>query len=43
MPTFPALNELDRRSRRYLKSPDPLEEQRLKELQGNIGNHGLFG
>ncbi|XP_066348141.1 cyclin-dependent kinase G-2-like [Miscanthus floridulus] len=43
MPTFPALNELDRRTKRYLKSPDPLEEQRLKELQGNIGNPGLFG
>ncbi|ONM16457.1 hypothetical protein ZEAMMB73_Zm00001d003222 [Zea mays] len=43
MPTFPALNELDRRTKRYLKSPDPLEEQRLKELQGNIGNRGLFG
>jgi len=42
MPTFPALNELDRRTRRYLKSPDPLEEQRLKELQGK-GNRGLFG
>nr|TKW09298.1 hypothetical protein SEVIR_6G085400v2 [Setaria viridis] len=35
MPTFPALNELD--------SPDPLEEQHLKELQGNIGNRRLFG
>ncbi|XP_062226006.1 cyclin-dependent kinase G-2-like [Phragmites australis] len=43
MPTFPALNELDRRTKRYLKSPDPLEEQRLKELQGNIGDRGLFG
>ncbi|KAL5214243.1 hypothetical protein ABZP36_003395 [Zizania latifolia] len=43
MPTFPALNELDRRTKRYLKSPDPLEEQRLKELQGNISNRGLFG
>ncbi|CAN6235453.1 unnamed protein product [Urochloa humidicola] len=43
MPTFPALNELDRRTKRYLKSPDPLEEQRLKELQGNIANRGLFG
>ncbi|TVU15465.1 hypothetical protein EJB05_38986 [Eragrostis curvula] len=43
MPTFPALNELDRRTKRYMKSPDPLEEQRLKELQGNIGNRGLFG
>uniref|UniRef100_A0ACD5URS4 Uncharacterized protein n=3 Tax=Avena sativa TaxID=4498 RepID=A0ACD5URS4_AVESA len=42
MPTFPALNELDRRTRRYLKSPDPLEEQRLKELQAK-GNRGLFG
>ncbi|XP_047071027.1 cyclin-dependent kinase G-2-like isoform X1 [Lolium rigidum] len=41
MPTFPALNELDRRTRRYLKSPDPLEEQRLKELQAK-GNRGLF-
>ncbi|KAF7002324.1 hypothetical protein CFC21_017828 [Triticum aestivum] len=42
MPTFPALNELDRRTRRYMKSPDPLEEQRLKELQAK-GNRGLFG
>ncbi|KAL6652485.1 hypothetical protein ACP70R_011410 [Stipagrostis hirtigluma subsp. patula] len=43
MPTFPALNELDRRTKRYLKSPDPLEEQQLREKQGNIGNRGLFG
>ncbi|KAL6903595.1 hypothetical protein ACP4OV_004408 [Aristida adscensionis] len=43
MPTFPALNELDRRTKRYLKSPDPLEEQHMREKQGNIGNRGLFG
>ncbi|KAG5521904.1 hypothetical protein RHGRI_034205 [Rhododendron griersonianum] len=35
MPTFPAQHEEDRRlrSRRVMKSPDPLEEQRRKELQ----------
>uniref|UniRef100_K3YMD2 [RNA-polymerase]-subunit kinase n=1 Tax=Setaria italica TaxID=4555 RepID=K3YMD2_SETIT len=47
MPTFPTLNELDGKIhghiKRYLKSPDPLEEQHLKELQGNIGNRRLFG
>lgn len=33
-----------RRSRRVRKSPDPLEEQRRKELQqGEIGTGGLFG
>ncbi|TVU29382.1 hypothetical protein EJB05_20946 [Eragrostis curvula] len=31
MPTFRALNEQDRRFKQYVKSPDPLEEQLLKE------------
>ncbi|OVA17557.1 Protein kinase domain [Macleaya cordata] len=33
MPTFPAQHAQDRRLRRIMKSPDPLEEQRRKELQ----------
>ena len=33
-----------RRMRRMLRSPDPLEEQRRKELQqGELGTGGLFG
>ncbi|XVE85262.1 hypothetical protein DITRI_Ditri17bG0078100 [Diplodiscus trichospermus] len=44
MPTFPAQHAQDRRMRRMLKSPDPLEEQRIKELQqGELGTGGLFG
>ncbi|KAJ3675441.1 hypothetical protein LUZ60_004483 [Juncus effusus] len=44
MPTFPSLNEKDRRVRRSnLKSPDPIEELRRKEMQGEIGSRGLFG
>ncbi|KAI5352046.1 hypothetical protein L3X38_004937 [Prunus dulcis] len=44
MPTFPAHHAQDRRTRRILKSPDPLEEQRRKELQqGEIGTGGVFG
>ncbi|CAA2999198.1 cyclin-dependent kinase G-2-like isoform X1 [Olea europaea subsp. europaea] len=45
MPTFPAQHAQDRRRRRMLKSPDPLEEQRRKELrQGELGTGGgLFG
>lgn len=44
MPTFPAQHAQDRRMRRVLKSPDPLEEQRRKELkQGELGTGGLFG
>lgn len=44
MPTFPAHHAQDRRTRRVLKSPDPLEEQRRKELQqGQIGTGGVFG
>ncbi|GLT30135.1 hypothetical protein SLA2020_049530 [Shorea laevis] len=44
MPTFPAQHAQDRRMRRILKSPDPLEEQRRKELQqAEIGTGGLFG
>jgi cell division cycle 2-like protein len=44
MPTFPAQHAQDRRLRRVMKSPDPLEEQRRKELQqGEVGTGGLFG
>ncbi|KAF7813626.1 cyclin-dependent kinase G-2 isoform X1 [Senna tora] len=44
MPTFPAQHAQDRRTRRVLKSPDPLEEQRRKELQhGELGTGGIFG
>ncbi|CAK7327402.1 unnamed protein product [Dovyalis caffra] len=44
MPTFPAQHAQDRRLRRIMKSPDPLEEQRRKELQqGGLGTGGLFG
>ncbi|KAL3511414.1 hypothetical protein ACH5RR_030815 [Cinchona calisaya] len=44
MPTFPAQHAQDRRLRRVMKSPDPLEEQRRKELQqGELGTGGLFG
>ncbi|EPS71331.1 hypothetical protein M569_03427 [Genlisea aurea] len=44
MPTFPAQHAQDRRLRRVFKSPDPLEEQRKKELlQGDLGTVGLFG
>lgn len=44
MPTFPAQHAQDRRVRRVMKSPDPLEEQRRKELkQGVLGTGGLFG
>ena len=33
-----------RRLRRIMKSPDPLEEQRRKELQqGELGTGGVFG
>ncbi|GKV43466.1 hypothetical protein SLEP1_g50756 [Rubroshorea leprosula] len=43
MPTFPAQNAQDRRMKRKLKSPDPLEEQRRKELQQlELGTGGLF-
>ncbi|KAL5188011.1 Cyclin-dependent kinase G-2 [Glycine soja] len=42
MPTFPAQHAQDRRVRRIYKSPDPLEEQRRKELQqgetGTVSN-----
>jgi len=45
MPTFPARSEHDRRIRRLLKSPDPLEEQRKRELlkKPDLGGGGLFG
>ncbi|KAK8561083.1 hypothetical protein V6N12_048159 [Hibiscus sabdariffa] len=39
MPTFPAQHAQDRRMRRVLKSPDPLQEQRKKEWQqGELGD-----
>ncbi|MCL7051682.1 hypothetical protein MKW94_030070 [Papaver nudicaule] len=44
MPTFPAQHAQDRRVRRVMKSPDPLEEQRRRELQQeSLGTSGLFG
>ncbi|XP_042428474.1 cyclin-dependent kinase G-2-like isoform X1 [Zingiber officinale] len=44
MPTFPAQHAQDRRQRRIMKSPDPLAEQRKKELQlGDLGLSTLFG
>lgn len=44
MPTFPARSEHDRRMRRLMKSPDPLVEQRKRELQqAELGAGGLFG
>ncbi|GJT01573.1 cyclin-dependent kinase G-2 isoform X1 [Tanacetum coccineum] len=44
MPTFPAQHAQDRRTRRVMKSPDPLEEQRRKELQhAEFGTGGIFG
>lgn len=42
MPTFHSLNEQDRRMMKRMKSPDPLEEQRMKEL-GSIRDRGIFG
>ncbi|CAO2046475.1 unnamed protein product [Urochloa humidicola] len=42
MPTFPALNEQDRRIKKYMKSPDPLLEQQMKE-QRSTGDRGIFG
>lgn len=45
MPTFPAQHAQDRRLRRIMKSPDPLEEQRRKEIQlgDKLGSGTLFG
>ncbi|KAK4760486.1 hypothetical protein SAY87_005379 [Trapa incisa] len=43
MPTFPAQHAQDRRLRRVMKSPDPLEELRKKEARGDLGGGGLFG
>ncbi|OVA15389.1 Protein kinase domain [Macleaya cordata] len=44
MPTFPAQHAQDRRQRRVMKSPDPLEEQWKREmLQERLGTGGLFG
>lgn len=38
------VNIVTRRVRRIMKSPDPLEEQRRKELQqGELGTGGVFG
>ncbi|XP_051120854.1 cyclin-dependent kinase G-2-like [Andrographis paniculata] len=43
MPTYPAQNAQDRHVRRVIKSPDPLEELRRKEIQqGVLGISGLF-
>lgn len=43
MPTFPAVHAQERRLRRILKSPDPLEEQRQRELkQGGVATGSLF-
>ncbi|KAI3825117.1 hypothetical protein L1987_06593 [Smallanthus sonchifolius] len=43
MPTFSAQHAQDRRTQRVMKSPDPLEEQRRKELQqAEFGTCGLF-
>ncbi|XP_044953269.1 cyclin-dependent kinase G-1-like [Hordeum vulgare subsp. vulgare] len=42
MPTFHSLNEQDRRMMKRMKSPDPMEEQRMKEL-GSIHDRGIFG
>ncbi|KAJ3675440.1 hypothetical protein LUZ60_004482 [Juncus effusus] len=44
MPTFPSLNEKDRLARRRnLKSPDPMEELRMKMLREDLGSRGVFG
>uniref|UniRef100_A0A7N0UWT6 cyclin-dependent kinase n=1 Tax=Kalanchoe fedtschenkoi TaxID=63787 RepID=A0A7N0UWT6_KALFE len=45
MPTFPAQHAQDRHMRRVMKSPDPLEELRRRELQqgADLGTRGLFG
>lgn len=44
MPTFPAQNAQDRRFRRVMKSPDPLKEQLLKEMEEReVGTGALFG
>ncbi|CAN6449061.1 unnamed protein product [Victoria cruziana] len=45
MPTFPGQHAQDRRLRRVMKSPDPLEELRKKELQQGefLGAVSLFG
>ncbi|KAG6651283.1 cyclin-dependent kinase G-2-like isoform X1 [Carya illinoinensis] len=44
MPTFPAQHAQDRRTRRMVKSPNPLEQQRRKELQqGHLGTGGVLG
>jgi cell division cycle 2-like protein len=43
MPTCPPMNDHDRQARRFLKSPEPLEGQRRKELeQGELATSGLF-
>lgn len=43
MPTYPARHAQDRRMRRVLKSPDPLQELRRIEQQAELGTGGLFG
>ncbi|CAL9108150.1 unnamed protein product [Musa textilis] len=44
MPTFPAQHAQDRRQRRIMKSPDPLAEQMMKEVQQEeLGLSSLFG
>lgn len=45
MPTFPAQNAKNRCQQRVMKSPDPLEELRRKELQqgDQLGSGSLFG
>jgi len=41
---FSRFLHMNRRVRRIYKSPDPLEEQRRKELQqGESGTGGIFG
>ncbi|GFQ07547.1 cyclin-dependent kinase g-2 [Phtheirospermum japonicum] len=43
MPTFPAQHAQDRRIRRVMKSPDPLDKQMWKELQEReLGAGGLY-
>ncbi|CAN8243803.1 unnamed protein product [Cochlearia groenlandica] len=44
MPTFPAQHGQDRRGRRMIKSPDPLQEKPRKEMtHTELGSGGLFG
>ncbi|KAL8520117.1 hypothetical protein ACS0TY_010878 [Phlomoides rotata] len=43
MPTFPAQHAQDRRMRRVMKSPNPLEKHRKEMQQGELATGGLFG